>query len=141
MTFAEKIRFAREKARLSQKELAELVGVHYRSVQNWETGGRLPKSLDTVMKVSEVLGIPSDQLLDDTDTYIVSAAERGGDRAARDVEELVREVIGLFAGGEIEEEEKDGIMAALNEAYWVAKAKNQRYTPKKFRSGDQSEDD
>lgn len=141
MTFAKKIRLARDKANLSQKELADLLGVHYRSVQNWERGGRLPKSLDTVMKISEVLGIPSEQLLDDEEEYIVSAAERGGERAARDVEELVREVIGLFAGGEIEEEEKDGIMAALNEAYWVAKQKNQRYTPKKFRSGDSGEGD
>ncbi len=46
---------------------------------------------------------------------------------------LVNEVIGLFAGGEIDEEEKDGIMAALNEAYWIAKRKNQKYTPKKYR--------
>ena len=136
MVFADKIRLAREKAKLNQKELAELVGVHYRSVQNWETGGRLPKSMDTVRRLSEVLNIPTEQLLDDTDAYVVEAAERGGDRAARDVEGLVREVIGLFAGGEIEEEEKDGIMAALNEAYWVAKAKNQRYVPTKYKDAD-----
>ena len=61
------------------------------------------------------------------------AAEKGGTKAARDVDQLVSEVIGLFAGGEIDEEEKDGIMAALNEAYWIAKKSNAKYSSKKSR--------
>ena len=55
------------------------------------------------------------------------AAERGGSAAARDIEELVSACCGLFAGGELDEEEKDGIMAALNEAYWIAKRSNAKY--------------
>jgi hypothetical protein len=35
--------------------------------------------------------------------------------------------------GELDEDEKDGIMEALNEAYWVAKRKNSRFTPNKYK--------
>lgn len=84
-------------------------------------------------KVANALGTTSEALLSEADQYIVEANEKGGSRAARDVEGLVNDVLGLFAGGEIDEEEKDGIIAVFNEAYWIAKQKNQKYTPKKYR--------
>ena len=40
---------------------------------------------------------------------------------------------GLFAGGELSEEAIEGAMKALNDAYWMAKEKNRKYTPKKYR--------
>ncbi len=132
MSFADKLKEARKQASLTQKELAEQAGVSWRAVQTWEAG-RLPKSLDPVMKVAAVLGTTAQSLLSDSDTYVIEAAEKGGAKAARDVDALVSEVIGLFAGGDIDEEEKDGIMAALNEAYWIAKKSNTKYAPKKYR--------
>ena len=68
-----------------------------------------------------------------TEAYVVEAQERGGAKAARDIEELVSEVTGLFAGGELSEEAIEGAMKALNDAYWMAKEKNRKYTPKKYR--------
>ena len=133
MSFSENIKEARIAAGLSQSELAKRAGIHYRTIQNWESGGRLPRSLDSVIRAAQVLGTTSEALLGVADQYIVDAREKGGAKAARDVEELVSEVIGLFAGGDIDDEEKDGIMAALNEAYWIAKQKNSKYTPKKYR--------
>jgi len=132
MTFAEKIKAARKAEGYSQRDLAELAGLHYRTIQNWEAG-RLPKSLDPVIRIAKVLGTTPEALLGTSEQYVVEAHEKGGARAARDVDALVSEVIGLFAGGEIDDEEKDGIMAALNEAYWIAKQKNAKYTPKKYR--------
>ena len=132
MTFAEKIRSARKAEGYSQRELAERAGLHYRTIQNWESG-RLPKSLDPVIRVAQVLGTTAESLLSTADQYIIEANEKGGAQAARDVDALVSEVIALFAGGEIDDEEKDGIMAAFNEAYWIAKQKNAKYTPKKYR--------
>ena len=132
MSFAEKLKEARKQASLTQKELAERADVSWRAIQTWEAG-RLPKSLEPVMKVAAVLGTTAQSLLSESDTYVIEAAEKGGTAAARDVDALVNEVIGLFAGGDIDEDEKDGIMAALNEAYWIAKKSNARYTPKKYR--------
>lgn len=135
MTFAEKLKSARIEADLSQRELAEHAGLHYRTIQNWEAG-RLPKSLDPVFRVAQVLGTTAEALLSESDQYVIEAGERGGAKSAREVDELVSEVVALFAGGELDEDEKDGIMAALNEAYWIAKQKNRKYTPKKYRTGE-----
>ncbi len=133
MSFSEKLKEARKAAGLTQKELADATGVSYRAIQTWEAG-RLPKSLDPVMKVASVLGTTAEALLSESDQYVIEAGKRGGAAAARDVDALVNEVIGLFAGGELDEDEKDGIMAAFNEAYWVAKKNNTKYTPKKYRN-------
>lgn len=132
MTFGENLIAAREKAGLTQKELAALLGIHYRTIQNWELAGKLPNKLDMVYKVAQILGTTPDALMNPSDQYVVEASEKGGAKAAREVDTLVSGVIGLFAGGEIDEEEKDGIMAALNEAYWKSKEKNKKYTPKKY---------
>ena len=53
--------------------------------------------------------------------------------AARDIDELVGEVTGLFAGGQLSEDALEGAMRALNDAYWMAKEKNKKFTPKKYR--------
>ena len=76
-----------------------------------------------------LLGIGQNGLL------VVAAHEQGGSKAARDIDELVSEVTGMFAGGRLSDEALDGAMKALNDAYWIAKEKNKKYTPKKYRKG------
>lgn len=41
--------------------------------------------------------------------------------AASDAEELVADVPVLFVGGELSEQDKDAVMRALQDAYWMAK--------------------
>lgn len=68
--------------------------------------------------------------------YVVEAHEKGGMKAAKDIDELVGEVTGLFAGGQLSEDALEGAMKALNDAYWLAKEKNKKYAPKKYRTKD-----
>ena len=63
----------------------------------------------------------------------MEAQRRYGSSAARDIDELVSEVTGMFAGGRLSDEALDGAMRALNDAYWMAKEKNKKFTPKKYR--------
>ena len=131
MSFGERVRAARNAKKLSQKELAELSGISLRTLQNWEGGVRRPSQFEAVSQLASALGVSASELLDQSDALIIDAAERGGSDAARDVASLVSECCGLFAGGELDEEEKDGIMAALTEAYWIAKRANAKYAKKK----------
>ncbi len=40
----------------------------------------------------------------------------------------------MFAGGSLSEGDAlDGAMQALTRAYWIAKDKNKKYTPRKYR--------
>ena len=44
---------------------------------------------------------------------------------------------GLFSGGELSQEDMDIMMKAIQDAYWIAKEKNQRFVPKKHRLNEQ----
>ena len=50
-------------------------------------------------------------------------------------EALVAELSGLFAGGELADEDMDAMMRAVQEAYWIAKENNRKFVPKKYQKG------
>lgn len=125
MTFGEKLKKARKDKKMSQTDLANLIGVHYRTIQNWETGQRKPSNFELLKKLADSLSVPADFLCSDVDILIISAGEKGGAKAARDMKALISEVTGLFAGGELAEEDKDILIAAFNKAYWIAKTEKE----------------
>ncbi|MCD8354145.1 MAG: helix-turn-helix domain-containing protein [Clostridiales bacterium] len=134
MAFKERLRAKRLEADLTQERLAAIIGVSTRTIQNYEIGTRRPGNMEIVQKLADALHTTSDYLLGGAETYVVEAHEKGGSKAARDIEELVGEVTGLFAGGELSEDALDGAMKALNDAYWIAKEKNKKYAPKRKRA-------
>lgn len=88
--------------------------------------------MEVMQKIADELHTTTEYLLGSSGIYTVEAYEKGGAKAARDIDELVSEVTGLFAGGILSEDAIDGAMKALNDAYWIAKEKNKKYTPKKY---------
>ena len=65
------------------------------------------------------------------DGYIKKAREQYGNSGAKQAQALTAELSGLFAGGDIAEEDMDAMMKAVMDAYWIAKAKNKKFAPKK----------
>lgn len=47
---ANEVKQIRESLGISQEILAEKVGVHTRTIQNWESGGKIPKSKDAILR-------------------------------------------------------------------------------------------
>ena len=133
MVFNDRLKEKRLEAGLTQVELAGKAGVTTRTIQNYELGNRKPANMEVIQRIADALNTTTEYLLGSSGAYVVEAQERGGAKAARDIEELVSEVTGLFAGGELSEEAIEGAMKALNDAYWMAKEKNRKYTPKKYR--------
>ena len=131
--FKDRLKEKRLEAGLTQVELAGKAGVTTRTIQNYELGNRKPANMEVIQRIADALNTTTEYLLSSSGAYVVEAQERGGAKAARDIEELVSEVTGLFAGGELSEEAIEGAMKALNDAYWMAKEKNRKYTPKKYR--------
>lgn len=136
MGFKERLRDKRIEAGMLQRDLAEKAGVTTRTIQNYELGTRRPQHTEVVQRLAEALGTTPDYLMGMEGQYIMAAQHQGGAKAARDIEDLVAEVSGLFAGGTLDDEAMEGAMRALNEAYWRAKEKNKKYTPKKYRTED-----
>ena len=133
MIFKERLKEKRGEANLTQAELAKIAGVSTRTIQNHELGSRKPYQIEVVQKIADALNTTTEYLLGSSGIIVAEAHEKGGAKAARDIDELVSEVTGMFAGGSLSEEALEGAMKALNDAYWIAKEKNKKYTPKKHR--------
>ncbi|MBQ0071699.1 MAG: helix-turn-helix transcriptional regulator [Spirochaetales bacterium] len=138
MNFSEKVRTARLEAGLTQKELALTTGIALRTIQNYESGERMPKKKSYYSLLATALGMEEEILLDEKAEFVLKAGEMYGPAGQRQAEELVKEVTGLFAGGELEEEDKEAMFRAIQDAYWMAKDMNRRHTPKKYREGDRT---
>ena len=132
MTFGEKVRAAREARNMTQEQLADAIGMSKRMVSYWENHGKLPKSRDTYPIIADALGIDVSVLLDDDAEFVVKAAETYGNRGAQQALQLVQQITGLYAGGELEEEDMDAMMKAIQDAYWIAKKKNKRHMNKRY---------
>ncbi len=133
MKFYEKIREGRSKAGLTQEEFAKAIGVSLRTVTNYESGERYPKKRETYYTIAEVLKVDVNYLLTEDEEFLLDANRQYGSKGTRQAKDLIDEISGLFAGGEMAEEDKDIMMKAIQDAYWVSKERNKKYTPKKHR--------
>lgn len=129
MVFKDHLKQKRLEAGLTQAQLAAKAGITARTVQNYELGSRNPANMEVVQRLAEALDTTADYLLGSSGAYVVEAQARGGARAGRELDALVTEVTGMFAGGSLSEEALEGAMKALNDAYWIAKEKNKKYAP------------
>ena len=62
MIFAERLTHCRKKAKMTQKALADVIGVSKVTIEKWEYGER-EISLKYLVKISEALDVPIDYLL------------------------------------------------------------------------------
>jgi transcriptional regulator with XRE-family HTH domain len=136
VTFAEKLVDARKKAGLTQAELAKAIGISRKAVQDYETAGAYPRTRDKYRIIAETLGVEVNYLLTDDEEFVVEAKKRGGSHGKRQAMELVGQLGAMFAGGEMDDDDRETVMMALQEAYWKAKSHNKKYTPKKYQKGD-----
>lgn len=133
MKFNERLKKYREEKGLTQAQLSELAGITTRQIQNYE-GGKARPRLDAAEKIAKALNITTDELLGNADMLVAQAAEKYGARGAKQAQQLTDELTGLFTGGDLAEEDMELMMKAIQDAYWIAKEKNKKYTPKKYRS-------
>jgi transcriptional regulator with XRE-family HTH domain len=83
MDFPERLVQLRKARTLTQRQLAELVGVHFTQLQRYEAGNSQP-TLDVLRRLAVALGVSADVLLFDKD-------ERGPDEALKLKFEALRE--------------------------------------------------
>lgn len=141
MTFSDKIKRAREVAKLTQQELAQEVGVSQRTIASYESGGARARR-STTEKLARALKVSVKFLSDDDctnplediekDEYIDQARAMYGSKGVRDMEELLQDNAALFAGGELSQEQKDAFFQAVMTAYVTCKEEaKKKFSPKK----------
>ena len=131
MKFNERLKKMREEKGLTQVQLANLSGISCRMIQKYECGVSRPR-YDAAEKLANALNVSVSELLGEGGILVAQAAEQYGNRGAKQAEALVSEVTGLFAGGELADEDMDVMMKAIQDAYWIAKEKNKKYTRKDY---------
>lgn len=136
MKFGEKLRKLRIEKGLTQEEVSKKIGVTRRTYVSYEQDGRYPRKREIYALLAEVLGCAVNYLMTEDEEFITQASEQYGSRGKRQAEELVAELSGMFAGGELSESDKDAVFLALQRAYVLCKEDNKKYTPKKYRSED-----
>lgn len=133
MTFNERLKKIREQKEMTQEQLAQRSGISRRMISKYEGGIARPR-FDAAEKIAAALDITVSELLGENGTLVAEAAKKYGTRGAKQAEELMAEVTGLFAGGEMAEEDMDVMMKAISDAYWIAKEKNKKFTPNSYKS-------
>ena len=132
MELSEKIKNARIAKNMSQRELAQAIGVSDRTIQNYEMGARMPRNRDTYEALARALSVNVETLLDENASFVLFATEQYGKRGAKQAMDMVNDIAAMWAGGEMEEDDMDAIMRAMQEAYWEAKKNNRKYVNKRF---------
>ena len=133
MTFGEKVKNERNRLGLNQDELAKKIGVTRRVISSYENDSSRTRGTERYKKLAEALGVNINYLLSEDEAFIADVEDNYGHRGAKQAKELLAEVTGLFAGGEMADEDMREMVDAIQEAYLIAKKNNKKYTPKKYR--------
>ena len=141
MTFGEKVKELRIRNGLSQEELAAMTGVTTRTVRNWETVGKYPRSRELYAKLAGALGVNEEYLRGEQELFLTRAAEEYGTRGQRQAQAFLDSTRAMFAGGDLSPEDIDMIGKHFMEMFWEAKENAKKYTPKKYTSAADPEPD
>lgn len=140
MTFGEKIRSLRKGKKMSQQELASMVGVSYRTIRSWEVEGRYPKQNILYQKLADALQCDVSYLMSENASFITEASEQFGNRGAKQAQQILEQAAAMFAGGSLSDEDKIAFMDDMQMLYLDSKRRAKKYTPKKYLTGDSNEE-
>lgn len=121
MHFNEKLRLAHLSKHLTQTQLAELTNLTLRTIQNYELGYRMPKKKSTYSSLASALGISEEVLKDPCATFILRPTEHYKHSGPGQAMIIVDELKTMWSSNEMDENEMDSVMQALQEAYWESK--------------------
>lgn len=135
MNFSDKIKLQRERNHLTQKELAELVGVSQRAIAAYESSNTIAR-ISTMRNLAHALNVSYDYLRNEDITdpnygiekmdYIDEVKGRLGEKGARDIDEILEANRALFAGGDLDEASKEAFYQAVTKAYLSCKMEAQK---------------
>ena len=143
--FGEKVKARREEMQIGQEQLGNLINVSRRTIVSYETGGKCPREA-TLRKLAQALGVTERYLMNDDETdpqagikeepFIQEARDAFGKKAADEMAHLLSQNEALFAGGSLNQDQKDMFYEALTMAYF----NNKRQAKEKFGRKKQSAD-
>ena len=132
MTFGEKLRESRAKKGMTQSELAKAANLGLNTISNYESGKTYPKKREVYDILAEILEVDVNYLRNENEEFITEASEKYGYRGKQQADQLVQEIGGLFAGGELSEEDQANFIKEMEALFLDAKEEAKKFTPKKY---------
>lgn len=115
MGFAENLKKYRKKKKLTQKALAQLLHISFRTIQSYESGAVLPKDKKRYEDICTVLEISyEDLLLGETEIPMIRVPDKDSDENPY---QLVGKISGLFFSNDFPDEDKEAVMKAIIDSY------------------------
>lgn len=128
MTFAEKLKQVRIGCRLTQEQIAEIIGVTRKTIILYEAGDRTPKQEKVYESLANHFQTSVDfWKYDNKGDFEKTATIAYGADGKQQAQKLLSDAAGLFAGGALSDEDKEAVFNALQKVYWeikMEKAKN-----------------
>lgn len=137
--FGDKIKAARKVRGMTQRELADAVGVTIRTIQLYETNDRQPKNATAIVKLARALHMDVNYFLspeelaqvEEQERFMEEAEDKYGSRGRAQARMLLDQTSALFAGGELSDEDKEAFFRTMSEIYFDSKDKAKKFSPKK----------
>ncbi|WP_297376706.1 helix-turn-helix transcriptional regulator [uncultured Helcococcus sp.] len=123
MNFAEKLKKLRDQSRLTQSEFASEIGVSLRTYKAYELGERRPRKHDIYLKIADIYDLDLNSLITDGEDLKTLSHIENNDK---DADVIIKEMLGLFSGGKLDLEDKKAVLDSLEEAYYIAKMKEEK---------------
>ncbi|MDO5096415.1 MAG: helix-turn-helix transcriptional regulator [Peptostreptococcaceae bacterium] len=144
MSLGTNMKILRKRNRLSQIELASMVGVTERTIYNYEKDLKVPKA-SVLDAIADILGVTPELLMygdpevdflstkeldamrrntKQSHTFISQAKSQYGNQGLLEATDLLEQTTALFAGGQLSEEAKDDFFESITQAYFLAKRKS-----------------
>ena len=122
MKFCDRLLQLRRARKLTQKDVAAACGITRQTYSGYESGERYPKKKEMYQVLADFFEVDVAYLYTDREMFLDAAHEQYGSRGMAQAQELVSQLAGMFAGGELSDQDREAVMRSLEKAYWLAKA-------------------
>lgn len=139
-TIGDKVKALRLSKKITLTELSRASGLSDRAIRYIENNERQP-SVEAIKKLSAALEVETGYFMDDDvfqeetakEEILARAKEKYGSHGMAQARRIYESARGLYAGGQLNEEERDEFRDLMMELFFETKEDAKKYTPKKYK--------
>jgi transcriptional regulator with XRE-family HTH domain len=124
--FKEKIRYLREQKELTQRQMAEMLGVSLRSYVSYENGASYPKDPTIYQELAEFYGVTIDFLINEKDQLVTDSLDMYGYRGRIQAQRILNATEVLCASSSLSEEAEMAFFRYMAKIFERAKSLNRQ---------------
>ena len=140
VTIGDKVRYLRQSKNMTLAALSRASGLSDRAIRYIENNERTP-GVDAIRKLAAALDVGTDYFMEEDvlqqelqkEEVLAQAKEKYGSCGMAQARAVYESAKGLYAGGRLNEDEKDAFRDLMMEIFFETKEEAKKYTPKKYR--------